>query len=371
MSRKGENIFQRKDGRWEARYVKGHELSGKIKYGFCYGRTYKEAKTKVEQIKAAILNDKPVLKTGSRHRFAFFCEEWLKIQKTRVKESTYVKYDSMLRCHILPKLGGCYPLGISAQTVEAFKTELLEEGLSVQSVRNVLIILHSILHCMTEQYPGIFPTVNIRYPKEVKEEPRVLSIEEQRRLISYLEKDMDECKFGVLLAMLTGLRIGEICALRWENLSLRDNTIQIRATMQRIRDLNKEGKGKTKILIGNPKSDTSIRTIPLPDSMAELCRQKDPHCLTAYILTGTESYMEPRKLQRRLQQYTKECELEGIHFHTLRHTFATRCMEAGFELKSLSEILGHAKASTTLDRYVHSSMEVKRTNMAKLPSAGL
>ncbi len=371
MPRKGENIFQRKDGRWEARYVRGRELSGKIRYGFCYGRTYREVKTKVEQIKAALQDNRPVPMTGNRHQLAFFCEEWLRMQKSRIRESTYVKYDSALRCHILPKLGSCYPLGFSTQTVEEFKAELLEEGLSVQSVKSILMVLHAVLRYAAEQYPGIFPAVAIRYPREVKKEPRVLTQEEQQRFVAYLREDMDECKFGVLLALMTGLRIGEICALRWENLSLRDNTVLISATMQRIRNLGGDGNRKTKILIGDPKSDTSIRTIPLPDGVARLCRQKDPHCLTAYVLTGTESYMEPRRLQRRLRRYTRDCGLEGVHFHTLRHTFATRCMEAGFEIKSLSEIMGHAKTSTTLDRYVHSSLEAKRTNMAKLTSAGL
>ena len=371
MPKKGENIFQRKDGRWEARYIKGYELSGKIKYGFCYGRTYKEAKTKVEQIKAALLNNKPLPVAGNRHRFAFFCEEWLRIQKTRIKESTYVKYDSILACHILPKLGGCYPLGISTQIVEAFKAELLDEGLSVQSVKNTLMVLHAVLRYTAEQYPGIFPVVDIRYPKEPKKEPRVLTLDEQRRFMVYLQENMDECKFGVLLALMTGLRIGEICALKWENLSLRSNTIRVNATMQRLKNTDGEEKGKTKILIGKPKSDTSIRTIPLSDDVVSLCQMNDPHRLNAYVLTGTEGYMEPRKLQRRLQKYTRDCGLEGVHFHTLRHTFATRCMEVGFDLKSLSEVLGHAKTSTTLDRYVHSSLDVKRINMAKLALAGI
>lgn len=366
MPRKGENIFQRKDGRWEARYIKGYELSGKIRYGFCYGRTYKEAKSKVEQIKAELLTNRPTFTTGSRHRFAFFCEEWLRMQKTRVKESTYVKYNSTLQCHILPRLGGCYPLGISTRIVDEFQAELLEEGLSAQSVKNTLMVLHAVLRYAAEQYPGIFPAVDIRYPKEPRKEPRVLAQEEQRRFVAYLQEDMDACKFGVLLALMTGLRIGEICALKWENISLQSNTIRINATMQRLKNLNGEGTGKTKILIGDPKSDTSIRTIPLSNDMARLCRQKDPHRLTAYVLTGAEDYMEPRKLQRRLRRYTQDCGLENVHFHTLRHTFATRCMEVGFEIKSLSEIMGHARTSTTLDRYVHSSLDVKRINMAKL-----
>ncbi len=366
MPRRGENIFQRKDGRWEARYIKGYELSGKIRYGFCYGKTYKEAKTKVEQVKASLVNSGPRPTSGNRHQLAFFCEEWLRMQKSRIRESTYVKYDSALRCHILPKLGGCCPPGFSTQIVESFKAELLEEGLSAQSVKNILIVLHSVLRYAAEQYPGVFPAVDIRYPREAKKEPRVLTQEEQKRFAAYLREDMDACKFGVLLALMTGLRIGEICALKWENLSLKNNTVLITATMQRIRNLTGDGKKKTKILTGDPKSDTSTRMIPLPDGVASLCRKMDPHRLTAYILTGTEDCMEPRRLQRKLRRYTRDCNLEGVHFHTLRHTFATRCMEAGFELKSLSEIMGHAKTSTTLDRYVHSSMEAKRTNMEKL-----
>lgn len=371
MPKKGENIFKRKDGRWEARYVKGYELSGKIRYGFCYGKTYKEAKEKVTRCKAALLAGAPLPVAGNRHRLAFFCEEWLRQERGKVKESTYVKYDAMLTKHVLPKLGGCFPLGVNTQLIEQFKQELLEEDLSPKTVRDILTMLRTILKYTAGQFPGVFPAVEISYPKEQKKEARVLSVEEQQRFVSYLQTDMDECKFGVLLALLTGLRIGELCALRWESVSLRNRTIHVGATMQRLRNLDTPGGGKTKIVIGSPKSDTSIRTIPLTDAAARLCGQYDPHCPTAFLLTGTEKYMEPRQLQKRLAKYTKECGLEGVHFHTIRHTFATRCVEVGFEIKSLSEILGHANTTITLDRYVHSSMELKRENMDKLAAVGL
>ena len=116
---------------------------------------------------------------------------------------------------------------------------------------------------------------------------------------------------------------------------------------------------------------SSVRTIPLTDGARALCARFDPHCPEAFLLTGTEAFMEPRQVQKRLAKYTRECGLEGVHFHTIRHTFATRCVEVGFELKSLSEILGHANTGITLDRYVHSSMELKRENMDKLTAAGL
>ena len=366
MPKKGENIFKRKDGRWEARYVKGYELSGKIRYGFCYGRTYREAKEKVMQIRAALVSSAPVPAAHNRRRFAFFCEEWLRLQRFRVKESTYVKYETMLQRHILPKLGDCFPAGITTQIVEAFKSELLDEGLSPQSVKSILMELRAVLKYTAAQYPGVFPAVQIAYPKEHKKEMRVLMPEEQQRLTAYLRNNMDACKFGILLALMTGLRLGETCALKWENISLKNGTIHISSTMQRLKNLDGEEGTRTKICVSEPKSETSVRTIPLTEDVIWLCKKNDPHCPAAYVLTGTQEFMEPRMLQRRLEKYTKECGLENVHFHTLRHTFATRCVEVGFELKSLSEILGHANTSTTLDRYVHSSIDLKRSNMEKL-----
>ncbi len=371
MARKGENIFKRKDGRWEARYIKGHELSGKIKYGFCYGKTYREAKEKVTKCRAAVLNSTPLPGTVSRRRFAYFCEEWLRLEKGRVKESTLVKYDTILTKHILPRLGSCLPQEFNTQLAEHFRDELLEGGLSAKTVRDILMVLHAVLRYAESRYPGSFPTVEIVCPKEQRKDARVLDLEEQRRFVDYLRTDMDACRFGILLALLTGLRIGELCALRWENVSLRDKTIRVDATMQRLRNYADTGEGRTKILISSPKTGTSIRTIPLNETAVQLCRQTDPHCPAAFLLTGTEQFMEPRLLQKRLAKYTKECGLEGVHFHTIRHTFATRCVEVGFEIKSLSEILGHASTSITLNRYVHASMDLKRANMNKLEEVGL
>ena len=367
---KGENIFKRKDGRWEARYIKGYELSGKIKYGFCYGRTYKEAKEKVLKCKAALVSGQPIPKADSKHRFGYYCDEWLSSAKGNLKEATFVKYASILEKHIKPKLGGCYPLGISTGLIERFRDELLViDELSPKTVKDILVLLRSVLKYTAKQYPNVFPQIDITYPKETKKEMRVMSRDEQQNLIGYLLDDMDECKFGILLSLFTGIRIGELCALRWENISLEDRTIRINSTMQRLQDY--DGETKTRIIIGTPKSDTSKRTIPLTDQAAELCGRMYPRSKAAYVLTGTEKYMEPRTLQYRLEKYTGDCGLEGVHFHTLRHTFATRCVEVGFEIKSLSEILGHASTTITLDRYVHASIELKRDNMNKLSAVGL
>ena len=194
---------------------------------------------------------------------------------------------------------------------------------------------------------------------------RVLTREEQGRFIAYLSASRDPVKFGTILALLTGLRIGELCALRWQDVDTEAGLLYVSRTMQRLACVNEDT--QTQIVTGDAKSSSARRVIPLIGSLAELCATYRCEDRNAYILTGSPSrYMEPRTLQYRFDKYTAECKLEGVHFHTLRHTFATRCVESGFELKSLSEILGHSNAKVTLDRYIHSSLELKRENMNKL-----
>lgn len=194
---------------------------------------------------------------------------------------------------------------------------------------------------------------------------RVLSRSEQKILIDYLLTDLNSCKFGILFTLYTGLRIGEICALKWENINLNDGLVYINATMLRIKNIEADPEAKTKIIINDPKSFSSSRIIPLSDYIINLCHKFQCNN-ESYVLTGTHKYLEPRTLQNRFNKYCKECNLVGVHFHTLRHTFATRCVEVGFEIKSLSEILGHSNIQITLQRYVHSSLELKRENISKL-----
>ncbi len=374
MPRKGKNIFKRKDGRWEARYIKGYDLSGKARYGFCYGKTYDEARKKAELARAACINGNPAemgngCLINQETHFALLCGEWLMLRKSRVRESTFVKYTSILEKHICPKMGMYRLREMNAWKVEMFKTELLASGLAPKTVKDILVVLSGILRYAAREYPGAVNAVEIVYPKEIRQETRVLSTEEQQHLIRYLLTDLDSCKFGVLLAMLTGIRIGELCALRWSDIRVNEHLVRISSTMQRLRVTGDAAGSKTRVYTGIPKSDASLRSIPLPEILVHFCRKMEPENPMAYVLTGTEQYMEPRTLQYRLKKYMKDCGLEGVHFHTLRHTFATRCVEEGFELKSLSEIMGHSSPGVTISRYVHSSMELKKRDMEKLSGA--
>lgn len=297
-----------------------------------------------------------------------YAGEWLEITRSRVKESTYIKYEALLRCHILPQLGDCRPAELNTARLAAFSRHLSQEkGLAPKTVRDILTCLRGLLRYVAGQWPGELPPVELICPREEAREPRVLSREEQQRLVETLLREPDACRLGVLLALLTGLRIGELCALRWADIDPETGLLWVRATMQR---LGLPG-GGTRVVIGTPKSSRSCRCIPLTRQAMALCQGMRPRNGAAFVLTGTERYMEPRTLQYRFERYTAESGLEGVHFHTLRHSFATRCVEVGFELKTLSEILGHASTSVTLQRYVHSSLALKQANMRKLETAGM
>ncbi len=372
MSRRGENIYKRRDGRWEARYIKGYELSGKIKYGYCYGKSYREVKEKLNSARTGQAAQRPLSGASCQQKFDAYCERWLISRRDVVRESTYVKYHTILEKHIRPQLGSLIPQALDAQCIDVFRNQLLcEKCLSPKTVRDILIVLGAILKSAENQFPEIFPKVEIIYPREQKKEMRVLSLEEQSRFTAYLREDMDDCKFGVLLAVVTGLRIGELCALKWGNVNVQSRRILVDATMQRLADLSGGACAKSKIVIGPPKSEMSSRVIPMSDSIVDLCRTFGAGLPETYVLTGTPLFMEPRALQYRMDKYTRECGLEDVHFHTLRHTFATRCAEVGFEIKSLSEVLGHSNTAVTLNRYIHSSFALKQENMNKLATVGL
>ena len=370
MSKKGENIYKRKDGRWEARYIKSRDEVGRIKYGYCYGKTYREAKAKAETLKADLLSGK-ACRSKKKKSISQYCYEWLRLKRSKVKESTYIKYKTNIENHIVPFFGGCFLRSVSPLLTEEFGHSLLfENGFSPKTVKAVLSQLKSILEYASKQENIAVPEVV--FPREPPREMRVLSKSEEDALIKYLLKDMDGCKFGTLLALLTGMRIGEVCALRWGDISFENMTVKVSSTMQRIQNTEARPDGKkTRVIINDAKSVRSARLIPLTGFALEQCRKMRVDCPKAFVLTGSETrFVEPRTLQYRFKKYANECNLTQVHFHVLRHTFATRCVEVGFEIKSLSEVLGHASPKITLERYVHSSLELKRDNMKKLEKLG-
>jgi integrase len=372
MSRTGENIYKRKDGRWEARYIKSYE-NNKAKYGYLYAKSYKDVKIKLINKKANIKsgNDSTIAKR--KNTFNYWLDEWLSISKSRVKESTYIKYHNSIEKHIKPSLGNLNMLDLNTLVLEKFLSSKLsngnlqtKKGLSPKTVSELLVIIKDTVRYAKSEGVNIncqFDRITI---KKKTYEMRVLSVEEEQKLITTLLNNTDRYKLGVLICLVTGIRIGELCALKWENISLSDKTLKINKTMQRIQYPNDNELTKTHIIITDPKSDASNRIIPLPDSLVKLLNSFNSNA-ESYILSGSSKiYVEPRTMQNKFKNYISESNIKDANFHSLRHTFATRCIELGFDVKSLSEILGHSSVKTTLDKYVHTSFDLKRNNMNKL-----
>lgn len=372
MSKKGENIYKRKDGRWEGRYIKFYDGDGKAKYGYLYGKTYTEVKAKLRDMQSDIKNG-VLPKSQSTVIYAEILSSWLQSARINVKESTYMRYKQLIKKHIVPSLGKYQFSRISTQLVERFVDDKLRSGrldgkggLSPKTVTDIITIIKSSMDYAS--YNGFSASCNLSKlsVKKKEKEMRVLTIQEQKNLTCILLSETDLYKLGILLSLYTGIRIGELCALRWENLSIENKTLRVRETMQRIQSPEPTEKSKTKIVITEPKSKCSMRDIPLPDFLLNIVKkfQCSPK---SFVLTGERNrYIEPRTMQNRFQRYVKESGIKQANYHSLRHTFATRCVEVGFEIKSLSEILGHANVNITLNRYVHSSFDLKSNNMNKL-----
>lgn len=371
MPRKGENIYKRKDGRWEGRYIRSYNIDGKALLGYVYGKTYRDVKQKLNISK--VLPQNTSRNASKIITYNELLDEWLFSKKLNVKESTYARYLHLIQAHIKPNLGKYLLSQITVKSIENFIEFQLNSGrldgkggLSPKTVSDMLTIIKSTLEYANINNYTTYCNLKKLTIKKKEKEMRVLTNTEQDELLKTLFKDMDLSKFGVLLSLYTGIRIGELCALKWECFNLSDSTLNIKKTMQRIQETSTATEAKTKIIISEPKSECSARIIPLPSFISDIARQfyASPQ---AFVLTGSESqFLEPRTMQSRFKKYVAESGIDKANFHSLRHTFATRCVEVGFEIKSLSEILGHANVNITLNRYVHSSFELKCSNMNKL-----
>lgn len=372
MPRKGENIYKRKDGRWEARYIKYDYINGKKAYGYVYGKTYKEVKEKklhAQRIDSCTSDIESSIK--DTRIFESISEQWLLSIKGSVKESTYVKYFNIVHLYLLKSFRNWDISTFTFENINEFCNQLLikggkkEMGLAPKTVSDIMFVFKSILQYA--KFCGYKIDCDLRALVIKKQQPqlKVLSIEEQSRLINFLYSELNERNLGIIVCLFTGLRIGEICALQWEDISLEEKSIYVHATMQRIQDFS-SSKARTKIIITSPKSSCSIRTIPLPNNIVELL-YKFYKGQKGYVLTGSEiKYIEPRVMQRYFCKVLRAVSLKDVTFHTLRHTFATRCVEKGVDIKILSEILGHSSVNITMNRYVHPSMELKKNQIDRI-----
>lgn len=360
MPRKGENIYKRKDGRWEGRYIRSYDSEHKAKYAYVYGKTYSEVKRKLTEQRGNVQKVQPTKNKSSTYGELLDC--WLHSMQLNTKESTQARYTHLIKTHIKPHLGAVQLSQLTTDAIEIFIEQQLTDGrldnsggLSPKTVTDILTIIKSTIeYARYKELPVICNLSKLSIKKKEKE-MRVFTPSEQESLIGTLTNDMDHSKFGVLLSLYTGIRVGELCALQWEDFDLAHSKLKIRKTMQRIQDLGNGSVSKTKIVITEPKSQCSIREIPLPLFIVDVAKKfaSNPK---AYILTGTDRYIEPRTMQNRFKSYVKECNVEPANFHVLRHTFATRCVRRTnmkrLEQQAPVEQLGQTGGETAIDTQI-------------------
>lgn len=358
MARKGENIFKRKDGRWEARYVKERDIKGKvIKYGYVYGKSYIDAKRKkedaIENLKFTQLQKPNIDNTN----FSTAIMNWLN-NKTSIKDSTFYNYNSIITGKLIPYFNKTKIISISKQQICDFIKLLKNQELSSKRIKDILLLLNQFF-----EDSGIH--MKFDYPSLSKKSISTFNDNEIHTIESDALNTEDIKKFAILLTLFTGMRIGELCALQWKDIDLENKIIHITKNIIRTKaNMNDQSKTITKIDI--PKTLSSVRDIPINDILISFL-QKFKREDNKFLLTEREYYMTPNQYYYFYKKYIKSLRLTDYNFHAIRHTFATRSLSFGMDVKTLSVILGHTSIKITLDLYVHITEEEKRKQINKIP----
>lgn len=301
--------------------------------------------------------------------FAKIMEDFLKTCCLKVKFSTLVRYQGIIHLYISPFFAEFHKVDFCQQAVNRFTLRLMQyrkrngDNLAPKTIKDILAVLKLLINFAIEKKYLDFQPIHFLLPRQKKSRINILSAEQVHILEEFVLSDIDSYKVGILLCLYTGLRIGELCALRWNDVDCENKTLSINKTALRLSDHPEAPKQKTKIYITSPKTAASERIIPIPRKILDLLKlRKSAVDLrdNPYFLTNSSKLIEPRNYYRRYKEYLKECHLPDFTFHVLRHTFATHCIEIGIDPKVLSEILGHSSVKITLDLYVHPSMETKR-----------
>lgn len=353
MPRRGENIYKRKDGRWEGRYIRGRTPSGKAEYGYVYAKSYAACREKRRKMEESI--PQKTMLTGEMS-VTQAVEFFLSDRRGELKASTIGRYEYMANHYIIPDLGAILLRDLTAEKLSAYFKRLQGKGLSSKTVRDIGVLLKTIFKVVKKKCHCDCPSRDVELPAYHGKKIEVFSDYEIAMLAQKVLETPDITGLCILLVLNTGLRLGEICALRKSDIDFRSGFLRIERSAARVRDAF-----GTHLVVQSPKSDSSMRLVAIPNDMLELLKtttqsiQRDN-----YLLTNTDTPMEPRTMQYRYRKLLERCGVRYRNFHAMRHTYATRCMENGVDIKSLSELLGHADIRTTLQTYIHSSLAHKK-----------
>lgn len=367
MPRRGENIRKRADGRWEGRYVIYLPEKGKQQCSV-YGKTYGEVKKKrseaIEAINGRIPDQTPQKNLAGKKEIWFddVVREWLlSIEQTK-KPATYIKYNCIFETYLEDILAD--RLLREAATDDFQNMLIMRTADCSESIKkSIYSVISGALNYSSENYHTLPVQLKRKSIPGFKRKLDIYTQAEQSTLLRYLYTDMDIKKTGIILCLSTGLRLGEICALKWQDIDFQNKILTVNHTVQRIY-VDDQIK-KTALHEGQPKTFCSQRDIPLSDEILLLLlkfKQND-----TYVLNRKKP-LEPRTYQYQFQRYQKEAGVTCRNFHVLRHTFATNCIGSGVDVKSLSEILGHSNVQITLNKYVHPTLDTKRQHMNNISS---
>lgn len=358
MCRRGENIYKRKDGRWEGRYCKGRKSDGKIKYGYIYAKTYKDVKNMLNNAKASY--KKNIINLGMvTTTFDEMSQQWIYEKKRVIKQSTFVSYEYKLFKYVSPHIGKCPMNSLTKERLQDLVDQWEIDNLSTSTIKILLRIVNQCLQYAENKKlikRNYLPSIVL--PKNNKSNIHSLSIKDQKKLEYEAERDQSVYGSAIIFSLRTGLRIGEISALEWDSVDLKSNLIHVKKTIQRIyKDKRNLG---TVVSTGTAKTDSSNRLVPISNKIRAILLDLKKKSTSKYVFSNNKSFCEPRLLTYHFHRIRKKASLETIHFHQLRHTFATRCVEANSNIASLSSLLGHSSTKTTLDIYVDSFLEQKQ-----------
>lgn len=290
---------------------------------------------------------------------------WKSDKQRYVKQSTYAAYVLILENHILPSFGECRAL--SEQLVQDFVLQKLNSGLSIKTVKDLLIVLKMVMKFGVKNKWTDYCEWDIKYPTtESHKDIEVLTVEHHKKILDFIQQNFTFRNLGIYISLTTGLRIGEICGLKWEDIDIANGTISVKRTIERI--YIAEGNHKcTKLIINTPKTKNALRDIPITKELLTMIKPlKRVMNDNFYVLTNDEKPTEPRTYRNYYHRLMKRLNIPRLKYHGLRHSFATRCIESNCDYKTVSVLLGHSNITTTLNLYVHPNMEQKKRCIAKM-----
>lgn len=295
----------------------------------------------------------------TKKSFAQIVALWKTDKKQYVKKSTFSAYVLLIENHLLPVFGSLQK--IEEQQVQKFVFQKLEQGLSQKSIKDILIVLKMVLKFGAKNKWISYEPFEIQYPTvRESQHVEVLSKTHQKKVMNYIQEHFTFRNLGVYICLSSGMRIGEICALTWEDIDTDNGIIHVRKTIQRIYVIE-DGKRRTELLLDTPKTKNSIREIPMSRDLLRMLKPfKKIVNPNFFVLTNDAKPTEPRTYRSYYKNLMKHLEIPEIKFHGLRHSFATRCIESNCDYKTVSVLLGHSNISTTLNLYVHPNMEQKK-----------